>query len=69
VSLWLKWQMMHGMIDIEPTGKEPSISDTVLDALQSVIRDCDDWAGGLGSRLKPETQAKVRQALTLLKGQ
>jgi len=51
-----------------PEDKEPWIRDVVLDALESVIFDCENWAGGLGSRLTPETQAKVRQALRLLKG-
>jgi hypothetical protein len=57
--------MMHGMINMNDT---PELNDYVLDALESVIRDSDDWPGGLGSRLKPETQAKVRQALMLLRG-
>jgi hypothetical protein len=48
--------------------KEPWIREVVLDALESVIFDCENWAGGLGSRLTPDTVAKVRQALSLLKG-
>jgi hypothetical protein len=48
--------------------EEQWIMDAVIDALESVIRDCENWAGGLGSRLQPETVAKVTQALRLLQG-
>ena len=46
------------------------IRDTVADALESVIQDCERYRAdpqGLDI-IKPNTFAKVRQALNLLKG-
>jgi hypothetical protein len=57
-------QLQKGRQRIDQETKDSIIKD----ALQSVIDDCNNWTGGLGSRLSAETKAKVKAALRLLGG-